>query len=332
MSVLPSELAGPIQLALAKGADRIPASGAMPGACIYEPKWDGFRAQIVRAGEKTVFWSRQGKDLTRYFPDVWAAAEESVPPGFVLDGELVVWAGDRLDFGSLQRRMTTSQRTLADLVRNEPASFVAFDVLAVAGHDTRDLPWRDRRVLLEELARDWEPPLQLSPYTQDGDQAVQWMEELHEHGIEGLVAKGTGQPYRGGRREWIKVKHRRVVDVVCAAVIGPMDRPDTIVAGLHIDGRLRIVGRSTPLRPNQARDLAAHLRPPAGAHPWPATVTSSAVDRFARKKEPVALTLVEPLVVEVSADTAWSGTSFRHPLRYVRARPELPAEDVEPPR
>lgn len=126
----PDELRGPVELALAKAVERMPGHSAQPGGCVFEPKWNGFKAQLVRDGERTAFYSRQGKDLTRYFPDFWATTADAVPSGVVADGELVGWLGERLDFDALQRRMTTSKRTLADLVRNEPASFVAFDVLA----------------------------------------------------------------------------------------------------------------------------------------------------------------------------------------------------------
>jgi len=134
-----------------------------------------------------------------------------------------------------------------------------------------------------------------------------------------------------GARSWLKLKHRETLDIICGAVIGPINQPSEIVAGLVLDGKLRIVGRSTPLKARDSRELARWLHPPAGDHPWPARVKGTALDRFNRDKEPVTLTLVEPMVVEVSADTAWSGRSFRHPLRLLRARPELSPGDVTLP-
>ncbi|MBD8057851.1 hypothetical protein IC607_02580 [Cellulomonas sp. JH27-2] len=104
-----------------------------------------------------------------------------------------------------------------------------------------------------------------------------------------------------------------------------------VVAGLPIDGELRIVGRAAPLSRVETRELAKHLHPPTGTHPWPATVKSATVNGFGASRDPVDLTLVEPVVVEVSADAAWSGTAFRHLLRYVRVRPELYPEEVSPP-
>ncbi|ARJ07671.1 ATP-dependent DNA ligase [Cnuibacter physcomitrellae] len=328
MSDLPAGLRPP-EVALARLADTIPGPGALPGGSLYEPKWDGFRLVIVRAADVTL-WSRQGKDLTRHFPDLAAAAEEQLPHGYVVDGEAVVWSEDRLDFDALQKRLTTSPAAVQRLAHQRPASYAAFDLLAVDDHDARSLPLRDRRALLEQLAQDWAPPLNLSPATTDYGEAVAWFEQLHTAGIEGLVIKGAGDRYSGGVRQWVKVKHRDTLDVICAAVIGTLRQPQELVVGLPVDGELRIVGRSTPLRAAPARGLGRLLRPAVGeGHPWPAQIKPGALDRFGNSgRELVDLTLVEPIVVEISADVAWSGRSFRHAVRYLRARPELDLADV----
>lgn len=328
---LPPGLLPPLEVALARAVKKMPAADALPGHLIFEPKWDGYRAVVFHDGDRTSLWSRQGKDLTKYFPELVAAATEMIPPGYVVDGEAVVWAGDRLDFEALQRRLTVGKESLRTLVRKFPATFVGFDILCVAGHDSRALPLHDRRALLEELATVWSPPLSLSPMTSDRQTAAQWLDELPASGIEGLVIKGSAQPYEAGKRAWIKYKKRSALDVVCAAVIGPIDRPSEIVAGLPIDGELRIVGRSAPLTATNSRALARWLRPAAPGHPWPTTVKGTTLDRFNRDSTPVTLTLVEPIVVEVAADTAWSGRSFRHALTFQRARPDLEPADVEIP-
>ncbi|MHC6223151.1 ATP-dependent DNA ligase [Arthrobacter sp. MMS24-S77] len=328
---LPAGLVPPVSLALAKAVETVPAAGALPGGCLYEMKWDGFRAVCLVGTDGVSLMSRQNKDLGRYFPDLVAAAAEQIPPGCVVDGEAVIWSGGRLDFDALQRRLVTSRAALPGLVRELPASFVAFDVLAVAGHDTRMAPLSERRALLEELARDWVAPLNLSPVTRDRDVAVSWFEDMTAAGLEGLVCKGASQVYVGGKRQWIKVKSRRSVDVVCAAVIGPRTQPTAAVVGLPVGGRLRIVGRSTPLAAHAGRSFAMHLRAPRGNHPWPEEITETMLDRFSKERGTVRLTLVEPLVVEVSADVAWSGSSFRHPVRLLRARPELDPTDVRFP-
>lgn len=249
----------------------------------------------------------------------------------MIDGEAVIWSDGRLNFSSLQQRLGAGPKTLPELAAAALANYVACDVLAVAGHDARDLPLSQRRALLEELASGWEPPLSLSPTTRDRSVAEQWFEDLPHTGIEGLVIKHLNQPYTPGVRSWLKLKHRETVEVICGAVIGPITQPSEVVAGLVLDGELRIVGRSTPLKAREGRELATWLHPPKSDHPWPTSVKGTTLDRFNRDKEPVALTLVEPVVVEVSADTAWSGRSFRHPLRLLRARPELAPDNVTLP-
>jgi ATP-dependent DNA ligase len=327
---LPASIALPPKLALAKVATELPAVGALPGGCVYEPKWDGFRVVIVRDADVTL-WSRRGTDLSAGFPELHDAAAAAVPPGCIIDGEAVVWGSGRLDFDALQRRLGVKKKRAAQLAHAEPASFVAFDVLAVAGHDVRLQPLSRRRELLEELARSWQPPLSLSPLTRSVDEAEEWAESMAAAGIEGIIAKGSAQPYLEDQRLWVKVKRRQTIDVVAGAVIGPMRRPEAVVVGLPFDGELHIVGRSVPLRAAASRALGAQLHPPSGPHPWPAVVSPGAVDRFNAGRDPVQLTLVDPIVVEISADVALSGRAFRHGVRYLRARPELDVSDVTPP-
>lgn len=317
--------------ALARAVEAVPRPGVLSGGCVYEPKWDGFRILAVRDGGGAVLWSKQGKDLTRYFPDLVAAVIEQIPDGFIVDGEAICWASGRLDFEHLQRRLITAARDLPGLIREYPASYAVFDLLTVDGHDSRALPFRDRRTLLEELATTWAPPLNLSPVTRDHHQAEAWFIGLTEAGIEGLVVKGDGQTYQGGKRQWLKVKHRDSIDVVCGAVLGSLARPSALVVGLPLHGKLGIVGVSTQLPAAAARSLALVVRPAGPGHPWPTEIPRGYLERFSPNREPVKLTLVEPFVVEVSADVAWSGWAFRHPVRYVRVRPEMSPGDVELP-
>ena len=331
MAGLPPGLAPPVKVALARAVEKMPRGDASRGDLLFEPKWDGYRCIAVRDDRGATLWSRQGKELSGYFPELCSAIASSVPPGCVIDGEAVIWSEGRLNFTALQQRLGAGPKSLPGLVAAAPANYVAFDVLAVAGHDARTRPLSQRRALLEELGDGWEPPLSLSPTTTDMDVAAQWFEDLPPTGIEGLVIKDLNQPYTPGARSWLKLKHRETVEVICAAVIGPISQPTEVVAGLVLDGKLRIVGRSTPLKTRDSRELARWLHPPAGDHPWPTSVKGTALDRFNRNKEPVALTLVEPVVVEVSADTSWSGKSFRHSLRLLRVRPELSPADVTLP-
>lgn len=323
----PYALRPPVPLALAKPVEAIPGPDALPGGCVYEPKWDGFRAAVYTGGSGTLIHSRSGKDLTARFPDLAAAVDEQIPPGYVLDGEAVIFSGERLDFAALQSRMSAGKKTLPAMIREAPASLAVFDLLAVAGNDIRGLPHHIRRQLLEELATGWEPPLNLSPVTADPETAAAWFTDMAVAGIEGLVVKGSAQAY-SGERQWLKVRHRHPVDVVVAAVTGSIRRPSSLILGLSVHGRLRIVGRTVPLR-REVSLQAGHLLEPAGeGHPWPEEISPRILDRFTDRTDPVRLVRIKPVAAEVSADTAFENGSFRHPVRLIRLRPDMDPEGI----
>jgi ATP-dependent DNA ligase len=317
-----------VAVELAKPVRTIPAASALSGGCLYEPKWDGYRLVVVRGAASTRVWSKQGRDLSDRFPDIVAAARAQVPAGTVLDGEVVIWNGSRLDFGLLQERMVTGAERIAARVAAHPASYVAFDVLAAVGTDLRGQRLSRRRAALEELAGRWKPPMQLSPATTDPAEARRWFDDFRAAGVEGLVAKGVGTRYAPGRREWLKVKSWETTEVVAGGVIGPIERPSQLVAGRYRDGDLVVVGRTSPLSPRQSAELAAALAPADDDHPWPDRIGTG---RFGGGRLSVPLTRVAPgLVVEVSADAALQAGVFRHPLRYVRVRPDLEPGDLPP--
>jgi ATP-dependent DNA ligase len=323
---VPPELAGPVAVALAKPARDLPRADALPGGVLYEPKWDGYRLVVVRSGGTTRVWSRQGRDLSSRFPDVVAAAVAQVPPGTVLDGEVVVWNGSRLDFGLLQQRMVAPGGRIRTLAAAAPASYVAFDLLALGGADLRDRRLRERRAALEELAVRWAPPMQLSPVTTDPAEARQWSADFRPAGVEGLMAKGAGTRYAPGRREWLKVKSWETTEVLAGGVIGSLERPGQLVAGRYRDGELVVVGRTSPLSPAHSAELADVLTAAGPDHPWPDRIGTGA---FGGGRLSVPLTRVRPdVVVEVSADAALHAGVFRHPLRFVRVRPDLMPDDV----
>jgi ATP-dependent DNA ligase len=313
---------------LAKPVKAIPPAHALPGGCLYEPKWDGYRLVVVRQGSSTRLWSKQGRDLTDRFPDLAAAALAQVPAGTVVDGEVVIWHGDRLDFGLLQRRLVTAAGRIGALVAAHPASYVAFDLLAAGGTDLRGQRLSRRRAGLERLAERWAPPMQLSPATADVDEARRWFDDFRPAGVEGLVVKGAGTRYAPGRREWLKVKSWETTEVVAGGVIGPIGAPSQLVAGRYRDGELVVVGRTSPLSPAQSAELAAVLSPAGDVHPWPERIGTGV---FGGGRLSVPLTRVAPTaVVEISADAALQAGVFRHPLRFVRVRPDLRPEDLPP--
>ncbi len=324
----PASPAGPVEVELAALEERIPPEHRMPGGCVYELKWDGYRMVIVRTVNAVRLWSRSGNDLTDRFPEIAAAAVEQMPPDAVVDGEVVIWADGRLSFDLLQHRLAGRSAAVISQARTHPASYIGFDLLSHAGGDVRGDPWTSRRQLLEDMALAWQPPLQLSPYTKDRAEAQRWFDDYRPAGIEGLVVKGAASRYLPGQRGWIKIKNRETRELIVGAVIGPMHRPDAVVAGLYTDaGELVVVGRSVPLSPAQSKSLGSVLTPPAGQHPWPDAIGSG---RFGGSREEIVLTKVAPVVVvEVTADTALQGGRFRHPLRYVRHRPDLGADDLD---
>lgn len=153
-------------------------------------------------------WTCNRNDITDRFPDIVAAAIRQVPDGVVLDGELVILGADgRLSFDALQQRLVTSPAKSRAKAAELPASYAAFDVLAVSGVDLRTQRWTVRRQRLEQLSKGWLPPLQLTPVTDDVDEAAEWFEVLPAAmGVEGLVVKGAASRYTPGRRDaWVKV-------------------------------------------------------------------------------------------------------------------------------
>ncbi|WP_426624423.1 DNA primase small subunit domain-containing protein [Leifsonia sp. McL0607] len=221
----PEALRAYIDLALAKPAERLPKPAAMPGGSRYEPKLDGWRAAAVVDQDHAALWSRQKTNPTDAFPDVAAAVHDQVPAGVVLDGELVHCVDGHLDFDALQRRYASSKKRLQHLIDQEPIAYVAFDILASGGHDLRPLPYDERRRILEQTSTAWRPPLSIIAATRDVDVAREWFDDLPARGVEGLVLKGGSQAYRGGKRDWIKVKHRDTYEVVAGAVTGTLTQP-----------------------------------------------------------------------------------------------------------
>jgi ATP-dependent DNA ligase len=323
---LAADLLGPIGLALARAEEQLPGSHGVPGGARFELKWDGFRAGAVCRDGEVRLWSRNSKDFTAKFPDVQAALQSQLTTDCVLDGELVVWTGDRLDFDALQQRNVNTAATVRRrLALAQPASFVVFDLLAVGDVDVRPMRWTARRKRLESLAEQWTPPLQLSPVTADVDEAREWLAAFTSSGIEGLVVKGASTRYQPGRRDWIKVKHRDTVDAIVGAVTGRLQTPEVLVVGRYRGKVLEVIGRTVKLKDDQAAAIGKLLKPAGPRHPWPDEIAT-----LWGKGSKTPLIKVQPrLVVEVAADTALQAGHYRHPLRLIRHRTDLTAGDVE---
>jgi len=265
-------VAPPIEPMLAKLAETIPDG---PGF-LYEPKWDGFRALVFRAGDDLYIQSRDLRPLDRYFPDLHDALLARLPPDVVVDGEIVIATADGLDFDALQMRLHPAASRVAMLAKSTPASFVAFDLLALGRDDLRGRPMAERRARLESALGAAEAPLHVTPMTRDVAVARAWLTRFEGAGLDGVVAKPDGGRYEAGKRAMIKIKHARTADCVVAGFRwhrGIADAVGSLLLGLYDEaGRLQHVGVTssfaTATRHALAREFAA-LRPHAlDDHPW----------------------------------------------------------------
>src|SRR5437763_15967374 len=136
----------PVKPMLAKAATKLPTGDDL----FYEPKWDGFRCIVFRDGDEVELGSRNEKPLTRYFPEVVEAVKAQLPERCVVDGEIVIAAGEGLDFEALLQRIHPADSRVRMLAEATPASFVAFDLLAIGDEDLTMRSQRERRGLLEK--------------------------------------------------------------------------------------------------------------------------------------------------------------------------------------
>lgn len=322
----------PVEPMLAQARETLPPPAALPGELIFQPKWDGFRALLFTPAPSpgaVLLQSRRGTLLQDRFPDLVRAATD-LPDGLVLDGELIVTDGGIMSFEALQRRAAARGRTAARLSADLPAHFVAFDILQ-AGHELLTTPYSERRELLAGLfaERQLAWPWTLCPETTDTTTAHEWLTTWTDvPGIEGLVVRGSRQRYLPGARALIKVRRRDTTEAIIGAITGRPSRPRSVVLGRFDQaGELRAVGRSTPLRDDAARQLAACLTPavPGSAHPWQGVrFTASWGSRTT-----LDVVLVEPeLVAEIEVDTARERGAWRHPVRFARLRTDRRPTEV----
>jgi ATP-dependent DNA ligase len=325
----------PVLPMLAKLARELPRKEGL----IYEPKWDGFRSIVFRDGDDVELGSRNAKPLTRYFPELVDAIRAQFPPKAVIDGEIVVAGPDGLDFEALQNRIHPAASRIELLASETPASFVAFDALALGDEDLREHPFADRRARLEAAFATATPPIHLTPATTDPAVAEDWFERFEGAGLDGVVAKSPTLAYKADERVMIKVKHERTADCVVAGfrwhksggVVG------SLLLGLYDGaGDLHHVGVIGAFPMAQRRALVDELAPlrhnALDGHPWAAwadAITASGtggrmpggLSRWSQGKDLSWEPLRPELVVEVNYEQVQSGR-FRHQARFRRWRPD----------
>jgi ATP-dependent DNA ligase len=326
----------PVAPMLSKLVTEIPAAGAV----LFEPKWDGFRTIVFRDGDEVELGSRNEKPMTRYFPELLGPLKASLPSRCVLDGEIVIAGPRGLDFDALLNRIHPAASRVQKLAKETPASFVAFDVLALEDEDLRPLPFAERRLRLEKALADAEPPIHLTPATRDRTLAEEWFRRFEGAGLDGVMVKPLGLPYLEGKREMWKVKHARTADCVVAGFRLYKDSQDvgSLLLGLYDEaGTLHHVGIASGFTAARRRALVGELEPlRAGArekHPWQHWETLAGETEARMPGTPSRWNAKrdlgwEPLRTERVAEVSYDhlqGNRFRHATHFLRWR-----EDREP--
>jgi ATP-dependent DNA ligase len=301
------------------------------GGWRYEPKWDGFRGVLENDGGELALWSRNGRPLLRYFPELRALGE-LLPPHSALDGEIVISRDGKLDFDAMQTRLHPAESRVRKLSAEIPATFVAFDLLLWNRKKVHAKPIEERRAELERVGEG----LALSPVSADVAAGRGWLETLQAAGFDGVIAKKLGLPYLPGSRDGVvKVKPHKTADCVVAGLrwkAGGRSTIATLLLGLYADdGHLDYVG-SCAVGAKRHDEIAAQVLP----------LLDERSDR--RFSEPnrwgtgeLEEAALEPkLVVEVRFDKL-ERSRFRHGTKLIRFRPDKEPEqctwrEVRPPR
>jgi ATP-dependent DNA ligase len=302
-------LTPPVSPQLAKPAASLPEGDGWA----YEPKYDGFRAVVFVDGEAVHIQSRNGKPLTRYFPEL------AFPTGrYVLDGEIVIRAtGGGEEFNLLGQRIHPAASRIARLAAETPATYMAFDLLAHGDDVLLEQSWQARRTRLEAIELG---AAELTPVVRTAAEAEHWLRDA-----EGVIAKQTGAPYRPGERlGMFKIKRVRTLDAV---VMGwrPGKAEGTVgalILGAYDDtGRLREIGHSSGFKAAEKRELVGRLEPYETGERG-----SGDPSRWTGGRDLEWVALRPELVVEVRFDHASDGR-IRHGAKVTRWREDKSPDD-----
>jgi len=300
---------------------------------VYEPKWDGFRCIVFRAGDQVELGSRNERPLTRYFPELVAALRAELPDRCVVDGEIVIVGNVGLDFDALLQRIHPADSRVRMLAETTPAAFVAFDLLALGKEDLRKTPFAERRRRLVEALAGAGPNVHVTPATEDPAVAAEWFSVFEGAGLDGVMAKPPQLPYAPGERTMMKVKHQRTADCVVGGFRWhKQDGVGSLLLGLYRGKTLCRVGVCSSFSAARRRELVEELAPyrtrASEGHPWHglegegmAASPEAAHSRWNAGQD-LSWEPVRPeLVVEVAYDHL-QGPRFRHGASFVRWRPD----------
>ncbi|HEX7809137.1 MAG TPA: ATP-dependent DNA ligase, partial [Thermoanaerobaculia bacterium] len=254
--------AAPIAPMLSAAADALPKGEGWQ----FEPKWDGFRTLVFRDGDDITLQSRDEKPMNRYFPELIEPLKKTLPKRCVVDGEIVIVGANGLDFEALLLRVHPAASRVKMLSEQIPASYVAWDLLAIGDDDLREVPLEQRRARLEKELGDAQSPVHLSPATRDRALAEDWFQRFEGAGLDGVMAKRLDSPYRAGERTMIKVKHSRTADCVVAGFRWHKNGPGTMIGSLLLglytgDDKLASVGVVGAFPMARRRELFTEMQP-----------------------------------------------------------------------
>ena len=285
-----------------------------PDGWQYEPKWDGFRGILENVTGELHLWSRNGRPLLRYFPELEALAKK-LPPNSAVDGEIVIERDGALDFDALQMRLHPAESRVKKLSGEMPADFVAFDLLLWDGEAIHELPLEKRRQRVEKL------PFSVSPATSDRKVAEGWLDRLEVAGFDGVIAKRKGLPYLPGSREGVvKVKGEKTADCVVFGVTWSEKGSGiaSIMLGLYEGEKLWPVGTASAAG-KRREEILERVQPLLG--PNPERKPRGEPSRWRPKVTGEWSPVPPELVVEVRYDK-WQKARFRHGTRFLRFRPD----------
>ncbi|UGX98210.1 DNA ligase [Bradyrhizobium barranii subsp. barranii] len=183
----------PFEFCVPKAAKAVPAGPDW----IHEIKYDGYRARLVRAGDRVRLESKAGLDWTWRFPFIAETARKMRQEDFAIDGEIVV----------LDLRGVSDFDALHSGRHNAEAQLYAFDLVALAGDDLRQLPLFERKAELGKLLRGRAEGIFVAPF-EPGAIGPDLFAAACEMGLEGLISKHRERRYRPRTCDWIKVKNR----------------------------------------------------------------------------------------------------------------------------
>jgi ATP-dependent DNA ligase len=321
----------PVLPMLAKSVPSIPE-----GSLSYEPKWDGFRSIIFRDGDEVEIGSRNTKPMTRYFPEIVTAVKANLPERCVVDGEIVVVIGARLEFEVLQQRIHPASSRVNRLAIETPASFIAFDMLAEGDADFTQRPFAERRAHLEQALGGAKPPVHLTPATLDHQLAEDWFKQFEGAGLDGIVAKPLDGVYEPDRRVMFKIKHERTADCVVAGYRVHVTHAESIgslLLGLYnASGELMSVGVIGAFPAARRKELFVEMQPLVTTfddHPWAwarqeegtRTPRAGEGSRWQADKD-LSFTPLRPERVVEARYEHMEGVRFRHTAQFVRWRPD----------